>query len=321
MATVADVARQVLAAIDTTAGHLLASQWVADRYTQLCSRARFRHLRIVANLAIPAPVEAGTVAVVPGSRIVTGDAAAQAAWAALTGEAAMAGRHLRYRTNWYRVGAYLAPDRLELTSPVTETANPAATYVAARRYVPLAPDVRWLSQQGMVLQRVWLPLRGQPLASLDYMAPSRPLVGPWPMTWTEIETLPDGTRQVEFYPISSQAETVSYVYWAVPPTLEMDAQVPPQIDTGVLVEGCLIDAMRYNASRAANSAQVELASYWRNEYRAQNLVWETRILEAIRTDRGADDVTLILQLQNAYYGVPQDIVTARDHVWYGWTPS
>ncbi len=316
MSSAGDVARKVLAAIDTTAGHLLAVQWVGARYTQLCSRARFRHLRRVSNLYIPGPVTAGTAGFTDGSPIVTGDATAVAAWQACND---LAGRHIRYITNWYEVEG-LAGTNLRLTSPASEGTNAATAYQMIRRYVPLDPAARWISREGVVLQRTWLPLRNMPLAALDYSAPSRPLVGPWPECWAQVSPAPDNTMRLEFYPASGQAETVSYVWWAVPPTLSIDTDIGPTIDDDVLVDGALIDAMRYNASRAANAGNVELAGYWRNEYRAQSLIWERRILEGIRTDRGVDDVTIILQLNNAYYGTPQDIVTARDHVWYGWRP-
>ena len=317
MPQVQDVARQVLAALDTTAGHLLACDWVSERYIQLCSRARFRHLRRIGQLAIPGPVQAGRIAVTQGSRVVVGDPDAVVAWEATPD---LVGRHLRYMTHWYEVEGREGPSSLRLLSPVTEGTNAAASYMAVRRYVPLARDARWLSMDGWVLQRVWLPLRPQPLVTLDYMAPSRPLVGPWPLTWSEVTSLADGTRRVEFYPFSAQDESVSYIYWADPVKLPMDAEVPGHIDAGPLVDGALIDAMRYNAGRAANAGKLEEAAYWRNEYRAQSLIWERRILEAIRTDRGLDDVTMILQLSNAYYGIPQDLMTARDHVWYGWRP-
>lgn len=317
MATVQDVARQVLAAIDTTAGHLLCCQWVAQRYVQLCSRARFRHLRRVGQAVIPAPIVTGTVEVIQGDALVLASLDAADAWGAL-GD--LTGWHFRTTTNWYRVESLTGGTALRLAAPYTEASNPVSSYQLVRRYVPLSRDTRWLTQDGFVLQRTWTPLRPQPLAALDYQAPSRPLVGPWPLTWTQVESLADGTIQIEFYPMSTQLETVHYVYWAIPPELAMDAEVPSTIDAGVLMEGALQDAMRYNAARAANAGNIEAAGYWRNEYRAQNLIWERRILEAIRTDRGVDDVTLILQLQNAYFGVPQDLMTARDHIWYGWRP-
>lgn len=315
MPTVGDVARAVLAAVDTTAGHLLAAQWVAARYTQLCSRSRLRHLRRVGVVTIPAPVTDGVATFTDGSTTVTGDATAQTAWLA----DGMAGRHIRYMTIWYEV-ARMNGAALELTSPANEGTSVAVAYQAVQRYVTLAPDVRWLSQEGMVLQRVWRPLRNTPLSALDYSWPSRPLVGPWPLEWAELDVTAAGARRVEFYPISGQAETVFYVYWSIPPALTLDAEVPPQIDAAVLVEGALIDAMRYNAARAMNDGKMDAAGYWRNEYRAQNLTWETRIMEAIRADRGVDDVTFILQMQNAFYGQPQDLISARDHVWYGWRP-
>jgi hypothetical protein len=45
MATVSDVAREVLASFNSNAGFLLAVQWVNSRYQEAATRSRFRHLR------------------------------------------------------------------------------------------------------------------------------------------------------------------------------------------------------------------------------------------------------------------------------------
>src|SRR5574342_657523 len=98
MATVEQVAREVLAAIDTQAGHLLAVQWVAERYRRLASRTRFRHLRRLGEVILPAAITAGTITTTQGSTTVTGDATAQAAWSN-----ALVDRMLRASVAWYRI--------------------------------------------------------------------------------------------------------------------------------------------------------------------------------------------------------------------------
>lgn len=50
--TVADVAREVVAAIATDASYLLAASWINDRYLQLASTFKLRHLRESADVLI-----------------------------------------------------------------------------------------------------------------------------------------------------------------------------------------------------------------------------------------------------------------------------
>src|SRR5689334_14715466 len=96
--TVEEVARAALGAVDTAAGYILACQWVAERYSTLCSRTRFKHLRQVFEVVVPANISAGTVTTVVGSRQVVGDATASAAWTD-----ALVGRHLRVFSTWYEI--------------------------------------------------------------------------------------------------------------------------------------------------------------------------------------------------------------------------
>src|SRR5882724_5153904 len=83
MQSVEEVARAVLGALATDAGHVLVAQWVVERYTELVSKVRYRHLRQIGEVIVPATINAGTVTLTQGSQVVTPDAIALAAWSAL----------------------------------------------------------------------------------------------------------------------------------------------------------------------------------------------------------------------------------------------
>ena len=304
------------AAIDTTTNHVLVSKWVAERFRQIASRTRLRHFRRVSDLVIPAAQQTGTWSITAGRDVVVPDAEALVA----IGPDDVTGRYIRFGLpsgpTWYEVAQGPVGGPFRLTVPLPEATNAAASYTLVARRVALPPDVKWLSTGGMVLQRVWQPLMNLSQGELDYQAPARPWAGPWPMIWCESSPDPaTGAKRIEFYPYSIAPELVSYVNWVAPPLLPMSAELPGWLDPSILVDGALIDAMRHNMSRALNAGNLELAGYWRNEYRAQAATWEDRMVDAIRGDRGVDDVTLVLQLRNAYGGLPRDIVTARDQVW------
>lgn len=311
MATVEQVAREVLAAIDTQAGHLLAVQWVSERYRRLCSRSRFRHLRRLGEVVLPAVVTTGTVTTTNGSRTVTGDATAQAAWSN-----ALVDRMFRASVAWYRIASYEGTT-LTLASPFSETAVTAGAYTIAPRMVRLADDARWISDD-MVHLRSRQLIRGIPRAELDFQVPDRYNASDaGPVVWAGTESAADGTLQVEFYPVPTQDELIAYVYWAQPPMLRFDETIPPQVPDHVLREGALIDAMRYEAAKAMRMGALEQATYWRNEYQAQSTRWERDILDAIRADRDVDDVTFILQ-SRGLPGVRKDVTTAREMVYDRW---
>ena|SRR3990167_131511 len=310
MATVEEVAREVVASIDTTAGYLLASRWVSNRYRQLCSRSRFRHLRKLGEVILPAPIDSGTATATNGSRTVTGDATAQTAWTP-----SVVGRYFRTRTAWYKIVAVVG-GALRLDTTFAEDTTSSASYTIIERRVRLPKDVRWLGET-FVHYRLRRPLDRLSLIEMDYRHPERQLVGTPPCYWADagVDVDTDGhqVRVVEFYPISDQDELLAFVYWSIPPELALTDEIPTTIDPYVLKEGALIDAMRYEMGRALNAVQLDVAAHWRNEYRAQSTAWERNIIEAIRTDRGADDVTFILEsARGGPYAT--DIVNARDQI-------
>lgn len=286
MIEVQEIARSVVAAVDSDAGVELAAKWVSERYAEMVGKVRFRHLRRTASLYIPAYVTAGTVAVTQGSPLVTGTTTAF--------DSAFSERYFRAQTIWYRIAA-VGPNAQTLTleQPYSEGTNAAATYTVVQRYVKLASDCRWIGE--VTHPRLRCRLRHLSMSDLAYLAPSRQRVGPYPSYWAEGPDAADKSKQIEVYPPSSQAETYDYYYWPVPPPLPLRDVVPPEIDAYMLREGALCDVYRYNASRAMNQDPPDLqkAQLWDKRFVDQLQIWEGKIDDAARTDRGSDDVSVI----------------------------
>ena len=320
MDSVQEVARSVLGAIATDAGHVLVARWVAERYTELVSKVRYRHLRQIGEVIVPATVTAGTVTVTQNSPVVVPDATALAAWTALP-MTALVGRSIRVQEQeWYLIEQVVGTT-LVLQVPYVSATVAGAGYQIAARQVALDPTARWLSQTGMIHMRTATPLGNISLDLLNIRAPQRNRCSSPPQVWAEVDRLPDGTKRIEFYPYPSVNEVIHYVFWSVPPDLGFDTLLPKEIDGYVLKEGALVDAMRYEASKAARAGQADVAAYWRNEYRMQETVWRDKMRDAARTDRGVDDVSFILQgfRGNGWGWAYGDIATAHQQVWSQWS--
>lgn len=312
MTQVSDVARQVLSDVASDAGHILASQWVDEAYQELVTKVRYRHLRRVGELTQPATISAGTISVTQGSRAVTPDATALAAWNAVP-QGAIVGRYLRVSdSEMYEIEQF-ANGELTLASSYAVVGGSGLGYQIIARYLTLAEDARWLGD--FMHMRLWTPLRNLPLAQLDYEAPARSWAQGVPAVWCEIgvKTL-QGPRVIEVYPYPAQDELLHYVYWSFPRTLGFDDDIPRVIPDYVLKEGALVNAMRYEMSKALRLGQMEIAATWRNEYRAQQTSWKAAMADAARADRGVDDVTFIVTDFGSRYGNRGYIRTAHDQV-------
>ena len=313
MSSIESVARSALAAVDCDVNWLLACQWAAERYRELASHIRFRHLRELGRVTVPAVIEAGTATVTRGSASVTGDATAQAAWTS-----DVVGRFFRARANWYRIKSVVA-SALQLDQQFSEDSVSAASYKIVARQIALDANARWIGDK-VVHPRMRRPLDG-PLSQveLDYAAPDRQLVGSPPTVWSQTQDVVNAAGQkciaIEVYPYPTQAELLYYIFWPAPPTLMRSDEVPRVIDDQQLKEGTLIDVMRHNASRAATTGKMEEAAYWRNEYRQQMTTWRDIIRDIGKQDKGVDDLTFILQLTRSQGGEGGDIRTAREEIW------
>lgn len=313
MSKVEDVARSAIAAVDSSVGLVLCSQWVAERYRQFVRRARLRHLRTVRQLTLPVPITFGTISITSGSLTVTPNSTALDAIDAVGGT--IAEYYIRFApgNTWYVVDTYNGAT-IHLTSVVTDATNTAATYQLVRRFHDLPADVRWTGS--FVHQRMQCEMLIRTQEELNILYPGRLLIGPPPTSVAEAPRGVNGQKRVEFYPYSTQPETVHYIAWAIPPLLEYDDDIPSDVDTEMLKEGVLIDVLRWEAAKALKMGSADAAATLGNAARQQYTQWHGRDLpEATAAERAFDDVQVILEITSGTARSNYDITTARDHIW------
>jgi hypothetical protein len=312
MVRVEDVARDVLAAVASQAGFLLAAKWVSGRYQQLCGTRRLRHLRRLGELVIPADVTTGTVTTTRGAQVVTGSAAAQTAWAAIAADLNAGLWYVRQATVWYRVVAFVG-GALQLAVAFAEDSATDSGYRLVPRRRRVAADAKTLGAFVHTRRKRALDIMDQ--AVLDQRDPGRVRVGTaGPTVWSESERADDGALVIETYPSVAESELLRYTYYLYPPELTLRDPLPPAFESIWLREGAMIDAMRFEMARAARAGQNDAAALWRNEYRAQETRWEAIQRDAAGADLGGDDVALIFDTMRGA-ATPTEIRDAHDEVW------
>lgn len=322
-ATLEDVARQVVGAVDGDFGYPVAAQWVMRRYEQLATRTKLRHLRQVGQCIMPATVVAGKVTATRDSAIITGDATATAAWNALNPTepfpTKLVGWHIRVKVAWYEIIGYqtiAGVGTITLRENFAEDTSTLVGYWITLRWVPLSKDAIWLGHTYIQMRRR-MPINLIGYEALDLSAPSRPRVGYGPDICAEAPETPDGIKRMEFYPYTTTSEAIFYLYWKDVPLYSMTDPLPPRVRAYALKEGALIDAFRYLMSQALKKEKPDLAATWRNEARTQETKWEQYLRELIRADRSEDDATFILKkagIQTRAF----DIQTAVDEIYARW---
>lgn len=313
MATVDELARDIVGSLALDEGYLLAVRWIDNRYKQLVSRVRFKHLRKIGEVQLSATYDTGTVDATRDSTAVTGTSSL---WNTTPGNGAQTDWYFKAGSAWYNISSITDDTNLVLSTAFSEDDVDDGSYKIARRYHSLTANARWLGD--FMLTRLRLPLPLIPLEQLDREAPGRILSDQYPYCVSQIGVDSSNYLKVEFYPYCAESEIVHYVYWDLPTALTVTSTIPAQVDPYVLKEGALIDAYRYQKSKARMAGDHEGANSWRNDEFAQSTVWERRIQEAVRTDQGSDDRSFILSM----YGGRRrggDIVTARDHILANWS--
>lgn len=332
---VEDVARSALAAIDTDAGLVRAVRWTSERYRELSNRANFRHLRKVGEINLPAPIgngggniilptppNFGLATVTRDSNVVVGDATSSPFWTS-----ALIGRHFRAQVTWYEIvdvvpsatAAQLILKSNYAESPVTAqgtTNNATISYLIVQRFTKLPDDVRYIGD--FVHMRRRRRLRPLSVTELDQTYPARNNVTGGPRVVTEQGVDADGHKIVEMYPYNDLSEQIRYVFWQVSRDLQISDVLPVEIDLTLLKRGVLVDVFRYEMAKAARLGKVDAAALWRNEMRAQVTEWERAMQDAIRADKGQDDVTLILRTGGVLPSDDPLITTAHDEVLARW---
>lgn len=317
MTTVAEVARRVLSDVASDAGHPLAALWVAERYEKAMTRFRPRQLRQRGELVQPGTLATGTITVAQGSDQVVPDATALALWQPLT---QLVGRSFRCQdAEWYAIKAVdPVTGTLTLQSPYVIVGGSGLGYEIAARFLPLAPNARWLGV--FVHMRLWQQLRGPiPADALDAEDPARTWSQGVPGCVADVgTTLVNGkeVRLVEIYPYAKVDELIHYTYWSLPLTLKLNDEIPTFLPSYTLKDGALVNAMRYKAGQAVSAGKLEEAAYWRNEYRSQETMWSKSLDDIARSDRGADDITFLLRgYSRSWRGWDGTIMTAHDEAW------
>jgi len=293
MATVDDAARAALSAVDSDADFLHVVDWASDRYRELTTRNRFRSLRVIGELSLPATTSTGTVTATRSSTVVTASVTAQAAWLPLD----LAGRFIRINRIWYRIASKVVSGttvELRLESPFAEATQTAVAYKIVQRFSRLDPRARHLGS--FVWMRFGYKLDSLPLLEADITYPDRLLVtAGGPQFVTEVGVDADGVRMVEIYPYATNNELIHYVFYPHSPRLRPGDSLPEAIDPYVLREGVLIDIYRYEMSKALRAGRVEQSAVWSNNARAQVQTWEQAIKDAGQADTGQDDVSFIIR--------------------------
>jgi len=314
MATVDELARDLVGSLSISEGYLIAVRWIDNRYKQLVSRVRFKHLRKIGAVAIPATYATGTVAVTRDATSVVGTSTL---WATTPTVATHTDWWIKIASAWYRVASVASDTALTLATAFSEDTVTANSYSLVKRLHSLDSGARWLGD--FVHTRTGFNMGPpMPLEALDREAPGRVLTSQYPRRVATIGVDSDFYIQVEFYPYSVDSEIAHYVYWNLPTELTITSTIPRQIDPYVLKEGALIDAYRFLKSKARMAGEMDIANSWRNDEFAQETRWEKRIQEAVHTDQGADDKTFILSMYGGHrqFG---DIMTARDHILSNWS--
>ena len=315
MSTVDELARDIVGSLAISEAYLIAARWIDNRYKEMCSRFRPRHLRQIGEVQIPATYSTGTVTATRDSTAVTGDSTA---WETPMTAGNQEYYWIKISSAWYKVASLESDTGLTLATAFSEDDVSDGTYKLVKRYHALDSTARWLGEA--VFTRLRLPLGVPiPLEKLDREAPGRMLTDQFPSCWAQLGVDSNGYLLAEFYPYCSDSEIIHYVFWDLPTSLTIGSTIPSQVDPYVLKEGALIDAYRYLKSKARMAGQMDIANSWRNDEFAQATKWENNIQQFARTDKGADDTTFIMSMYGGGRSALGDIKTAHDYVYNRWS--
>ncbi len=313
MTTLLEWARDVLASFDTDAEAVAVAKWGDNRYREMVSRVKFRHLRKVGELSLPGIYDTGTVTLTRGSTAVAGSSTQ---FQTDIGSGTQEYYFFHALVAWYKIASVTNETTAVLESAFAEDDVSGGAYKIAKRYHALASDARWIGD--FYFTRLRKRLGTPPLDGLGIHSPGRTLAGNIPQYVSEVGVDSNGYRMVEVYPPPVNSELLHYIYWAIPTTLTLSSTIPTVIEPHTLKEGVLIDLYRHEMVKQLRLGNVEAAVVFRNEQRTQMGTWEKAIKEAIRTSRGADDMTLILEMFPMHVRDTEQR-TARDYVFDNWS--
>ena len=125
MPTVDELARDVLAALDTDAKAIAVAKWIDNRYKELVARVRFRHLRQIGELSLPSVYNTGTISATRGSASITGSSTQ---FVTDIGSGDQEYYQLRVNQTWYNISSVEGEEALTLESAFAEDSVSTASY-------------------------------------------------------------------------------------------------------------------------------------------------------------------------------------------------
>jgi len=315
MATVEEIARDLVGSVASDAGALIAAKWIDNRYQELVSKVRFRNLRAIGELTIPATYDTGTITATRGSATITG---VSTLWQTEFGAVDQEFLYFKGASAWYKIDAVASEVSLTLETEFAEDALAAgSSYVIVQRHHELASTARWISS--FVHSRLRRPLDMISIDEMDALHPGRILTGTYPMEVAQVGFSSNDYVMVEFYPASNASEIIHYVYTKLPTSLTISSTIPTVVDHIFLKEGAYADLCRYEMAKALQKGQVNEAAVWRNEMRASLTKWKDYMHDVSRAQRSIDDISFVLKHYGGAYNLPRDIVSGRDIVLGRWS--
>jgi len=320
------VARQAVAQLGLDSGYELATQFVGQRYQEVCARAKFRHLRQFGQLFLPAPITAGTITLTLDTPTITLNAAALAAcrtnkfyqW-----PEGFTGLFFRPQIGitWYRIAR--ADDQtgtITLETPfaydnsylvgTNQLTQANVTYYILPRYQLLDPTARQLGV--FMVDYVFRPLEVVSEDQLNRMVPSRFLVSSYPQFVAELNSNLNVTgipKQIEVYPYPTNSVTLHYTYWQTPPLLGYGDYLPPTIDPDIVRTGAKVDLANNAMGKAMRMGELDKAAMYRNIANQEETRFEDKINRAVRNDRGPEDLKLCIRRMGWQGRLDHDTIT------------
>ena len=251
MTTVDELARDLLASTDTDVNALAAAKWIDNRYKEMVSKIKFRHLRQVGELLVPGVYDTGTVTLERGDATVTGSDTQLSTDVTAAGGAEYC--FFRAASAWYKINTPGSETTMELATAYAEDDIEDTSFKLVKRYHALASDARWVGD--FYFTRLRRYLANISLDELDILAPGRTLAGHFPSYSAEVGVDSNGYRMYEIYPPPVNSEILNYIYWKLPTALTISSTIPQVIDAYTLKEGALIDMYRFKKVRGAQEGQ------------------------------------------------------------------
>lgn len=313
MATVEEIVRDLESFIPKDISGLAVARWIDNRYKEMVSKIRYRHLRKVGELVIPGIFETGTVTATRGSTAVAG---VSTQFETDMGSGTQEHYYFSGSVAWYKISSVTDETNLVLASAFAETDISAVSYAIVKRTHALPSTARWLGT--FVIPRLRKKLTGPSHKELDLSTPGRPIAGRYPESVAQVGVDSNGYIMIEVYPPPKYSELLRYVYWDLPSQLSMGSTIPQVIDNYVLKEGAMIDAYRASKIAQLQLGNVEAAAVYANEEAKQRTIWKNAIKDAQRTQQGAEDLNFVIEGFGGMRGA-SEIRTARDHVYSKWS--